>query len=55
MQKSDWKLIVELKRLGQKYIELREYGNKCKITHLYIISDLFKLRSNTLYYFCNAG
>ena len=46
-------LIVELKRLDERYIEMKEYGKKCKINSKFIISGLFKLRSNTLLYFCN--
>ena len=34
IQKSDRWLIVELKRLDEQYIEMKEYGKKCKINHL---------------------
>ena len=48
-------MIVELKRFDERYIEMKEYGKRCKINSKFIISDLFKLRSNTLYYFRNIG
>ena len=34
IQKSDWQLIVGLKRLGKKYTEMKGYGKKMQNKHL---------------------